>query len=221
MRTAIVVHGGWHQPQHWDQFRRALQGRGISTVVPDLHELEDPFAGLQDVIDAQSEPPVVIAHSMGGLFASGLERVGHALYVNAFLMDRDETPAIWMERFTTELGGPGYDLPLSVAEDGSTTVAPAAAASAALFGTCSADVIAEAVALLRAEPATAFTRPPPDGAWRRVPSTYVRSTADRVVWRGAAERYAERCGEVVEIPGDHSPYLSQPKLLLDLVERVA
>jgi pimeloyl-ACP methyl ester carboxylesterase len=55
-------------------------------------------------------------------------------------------------------------------------------------------------------------------AWRSKPSWYLVATDDRMIPPPAQRAMAERAGaQVVEVPGSHSVYLSQPQAVVDLI----
>ena len=54
-------------------------------------------------------------------------------------------------------------------------------------------------------------------AWHDVPSTYVVCTEDRAVGVGLQRVLAQRCTRSIEWPTSHSPFLSRPELVADLL----
>ena len=54
-------------------------------------------------------------------------------------------------------------------------------------------------------------------AWRATPSTYVVTTGDQGVHPDLQRILARRCTTAVEWPTGHSPFLSRPDLLADLL----
>jgi pimeloyl-ACP methyl ester carboxylesterase len=59
-------------------------------------------------------------------------------------------------------------------------------------------------------------------AWRSKPSWYLVATDDRMIPPPAQRAMSERAGAtVVEAPGSHSIYVSQPRTTADLIERAA
>ena len=62
---------------------------------------------------------------------------------------------------------------------------------------------------------------PEERAWQVVPSTYVVCTEDAALLAPGQRVYASHMSEVVEWPTSHSPFLSRPELVADLLERLA
>ena len=59
-------------------------------------------------------------------------------------------------------------------------------------------------------------------AWRTIPTTYVVCAEDRMIHPDTQREMAAAAGaEVVEWPSSHSPFLSHPDLVADLVARRA
>jgi Alpha/beta hydrolase family len=58
-------------------------------------------------------------------------------------------------------------------------------------------------------------------AWRPIPSYYVVCANDLTIHPGLQRILAERCTESVEWPTGHSPFLSQPSLVVDLLVDLA
>ena len=57
-------------------------------------------------------------------------------------------------------------------------------------------------------------------AWRAKPSWYLVTTEDRMIPPPAQRAMSERAGStVVEVPGSHSVYLSEPTVVADLIEQ--
>jgi Alpha/beta hydrolase family len=92
-------------------------------------------------------------------------------------------------------------------------------AAEVLYHDCDAATTLEACARLRPQGQRPMTDPCPLAAWPHVDTTYVLSAGDRMVstdWSrsvGAPRANAE----LVEMPGDHSPMLSRPRELADLL----
>ena len=59
-------------------------------------------------------------------------------------------------------------------------------------------------------------------AWRSKPSWYLVATDDRMIPPPAQRAMSERAGAtVVEAPGSHSIYVSQPRATADLIKHAA
>ncbi|ANN20697.1 hypothetical protein SD37_37320 [Amycolatopsis orientalis] len=218
MRPLIVLHGSWHQPAHFDDVVGRLRQVGVEVTVPDLGGL--PVAEttriVQDLVDEASEPPVVLAHSYGGLTASGLQGISHLIYLAAIVSGPGETAQYWIERATEETGREPESVALTVDEAGLTHL-DLSTVRESLYADCTDPVAERAMALLRPEPVTIFDESPEGTAWKDTPTTYIACTEDRAIVPDVFAHYAARCETTVTWRSGHSPYLSRPVELATLV----
>ncbi|MDO0929901.1 alpha/beta hydrolase [Streptomyces sp. TG1A-8] len=217
----IALHGSWHQPAHFADLTSRLTSLGIDVLAPDLDKdsLPDRIAAAQQAIDSCPEPPLVLAHSFGGLVAGSLTGVRHIIYLASYVLDPGETAVDVAVRAIEQTGTPDPLLTvMTPGPDGHTHVAPENARET-FFADCSAEV---------AEAATQLLRPERDdiGQWtptwvnREVTrSTYVQCEQDRALRPEIQEQFAARCNETLAWPTSHSAYLSRPDLVLDLIRR--
>ena len=105
-------------------------------------------------------------------------------------------------------------------QDGASTIDPDGAVEL-FYGHCSPDAAAAAIARLgpqrMANLGEAVTRAP----WRSVPSTYAICTDDQAVHPGLQQILTARASASVSWPTDHSPFLSCPDAVVDLVATIA
>ena len=79
------------------------------------------------------------------------------------------------------------------------------------------EVAARARTTLRSQAMMSFIEAPPRVAWRQTPSTFVIGRYDRVFNRKLMEEMASRAATVIEWDTSHSPMLSRPDLVVDLL----
>ncbi len=213
-----MLHGAWHQPAHFDDLAGRLRRQGVELTAPDLggRSLAEGTALVQGAVDRAAEPPVVLAHSLGAVTATGLRGVAHLLFLAGFVFDEGESPQDWIARVAEQTGRPAAPLPLEVDDDGLTRLDPAGAREG-LFADCDDDVADRAVGLLRPEPGAIFAAAPAHAAWRDVPSTYVAARDDRAIVPEMVAAFAARCTTTVTWPTSHSAYLSRPDDVVALV----
>lgn len=218
MRPLIILHGAWHQPAHYDDIAERFRAAEVHVEVPDLSglSLADTTGRVQTLVDAAAQPPVVLAHSFGGLTACGVTGASHLVFLTGFVLDVGETPQGWIERIARETGRPGAPLAMTVDPDGRGVLDPEQAV-AGLYADCSPEVAGRAVGLLRPEPLSIFTESPSRASWRDTPSTCVAGSHDRAIAPEMVAAFGERCGTVVTLPTSHSPYLSRPDEVAGLV----
>ena len=56
-------------------------------------------------------------------------------------------------------------------------------------------------------------------AWRQAPSTYIICTNDKAIDQGAQRAMALHADEVIEWDTDHSPFLTRPADIADLLAK--
>jgi pimeloyl-ACP methyl ester carboxylesterase len=217
--TYALVHGGWHGGWCWQFVQAELESRGHGSVAPDL-PITDPRAGAQAYADAvlaalPAEEVVLVAHSLGGLVAplvAAAAPVRKVVYLAAMLPEPGRSVddrARAGQRMTRRGIGRGQ----TANDDGSTSFRPDAALEL-LYPDSPPKRAAWAVARLRPQHWTVTAEPSPVPAGVAPPATYVLCSEDRIIdanWARAA------VPDLVELPGDHSPFLSRPAELADLL----
>jgi hypothetical protein len=206
--------------------RRILEERGWTTVAVDLptvHAADKAALGLaadagavRSAIDAVDGDVVVVAHSYGGVPATqgaGAANVTHIVFISAFVLDIGESlvaagggqPDWWDVRGSLVAAGTSARPPqgLFFAD------LPAAGADAA-------------AARLSTQSARAYHDEVTAAAWRGRPTTYVITEQDAIFPARAQEALADGAGSgTVRLPTSHSPFLSQPRAVADIIGRAA
>jgi hypothetical protein len=101
-------------------------------------------------------------------------------------------------------------------EGGSTYVDPAMA-SAVFYGDADPDTAAALVANLRPIAVDTAELAPVEPAWHTASTTYLVCTNDQALPPASQRMMAQRAAQVEEWPTDHSPFISRPKPLADLI----
>jgi len=240
--SVVLVHGAFHGGWCWTKVVDGLTAEGIEVVAVDLpgHGVGDtrPIGGLhgdaaavREVLHETPGPIVLVGHSYGGAViteaaAGGLggtdgPDVAHLVYLAAVVPDVGEG-----------IGDAAADVP---PDDGEFTITgafvPTDNGSAVrvadefvreiFYHDCSDADVAFAQERLSAQTTESFADTLEGAAWRDIPSTYVLCTDDRTVPPPVQQANAARTGAVVELPTSHSPFFSQPQLVVDLLARIA
>ena len=232
--TVILVHGAWHGAWCWERVVPELTARGIDTVAVDLpgHGASpEPFgdmygdaASVRRAIDAVDGPVVLCGHSYGGIViteaATGHPAVQHLVYLTAFQAEIGESA---MASVPTPPDGEPSDLAAAVrfSDDGAVATVDPDLATAAFYHDCTPDDAARAVARLGAQPTVTFSQAVTAAAWHDIPSTYVVCTDDRAIATSLQRALGARATHTEDWPTSHSPFLSRPALVVDLLERLA
>jgi pimeloyl-ACP methyl ester carboxylesterase len=168
-------------------------------------------AAVEAAIDDLTGPVVLCGHSYGGMVISRVEAksVSRLVYVCAFM------PLEGQSLFTTAEGLPP---PWIQMLDGGLTQPDPARAADLFYNDCELEVREWAKGMLRPQSSAAQLEPLARPAWRRVPSTYVVCVNDMAL-PAAVQRnmFASRATEVVELQASHSPFLSQPEAVAELL----
>lgn len=228
--TVILVHGAWHGGWCWDPVIERLSAAAVPAVALDLPGHGEDTRPLTDLhghgdavraaLDAVATPVVLVGHSYGGAAitdAGTHAAVRHLVYVSAFCIDAHESVMV-----NDAGGGAGDELAAGMrfADDGTVTVDPEIAASA-FFDDCDEAAARAAVARLGPELVAGFGQTPRTVAWRERPSTYTVCTGDRALTTELQRGLAARCTDSVDWPTSHSPFLSRPDLVADLLVDLA
>jgi pimeloyl-ACP methyl ester carboxylesterase len=225
--TLVFVHGAWHRPWCWTPVRQILGERGWTTVAPELptvHAADKAKLGMmadadavRAAVDAVDGDTVVVAHSYGGVPATqgaDAENVVHIVYIAAFVLDIGESL----------VGGNGGVYPdwWNVMGD---VVAPGNAdrpPQTLFYGDLPPAEADAAAAQLTTQILRAYETEVTATAWRGRPTTYLVTERDAIFPVEPQEALAGRAGSsTVRLATSHSPFLSQPGAVADIIERSA
>jgi pimeloyl-ACP methyl ester carboxylesterase len=168
-------------------------------------------------IDATDGDVVVVAHSYGGVpttQGADADSVTHIVYISAFVLDVGES-------LFAATGGVQPDW--WNVKDGLATAGSDARPAQGLFYADSQAAEADAAAArLTSQAVRAYHDEVTSTSWRGRPTTYVITEQDAIFPVVAQEALAARAGsKTVRIATSHSPFLSQPGTVADIIERAA
>jgi pimeloyl-ACP methyl ester carboxylesterase len=218
IRNVALVHGGFVDGSGWKGVYDLLRDEGynVSVVQNPTLSLEDDVAVTNRVLSAQDGPTVLVGHSYGGAVISEAgthENVAALVYITAFAPDKGES----VNSLIAD-PPPGAPVPpILPPQDG--------------FLFLDSDKFPEAFAgdLPRKEAEFMADSQVPwgldalggvitDPAWRTKPSWYLLVTDDRMIPLPAQRMMSERAGAtVVEVPGSHAIYVSNPAAVASLI----
>jgi pimeloyl-ACP methyl ester carboxylesterase len=232
--TLVLVHGAWHGAWCWDPVLPGLAASGIPTVAVDLPghgasvaplgDLASDAAALRASIDAVGGPVIVVAHSYGGAVASvgaaGCPAVRHLVFVAAFpLAPGESCTSAAIGEVPSGAGESSLRGVLRPSSEGMITLDPEAAVTA-LYNECSASAAAWAASRLGPQARAELEGTAPEAAWEEIPSTYVVCTRDRAVAPALQRVLAARCTTTIELATDHSPFLSRPTEMVEILAAI-
>ncbi len=220
--TVVLVHGGFVDGSGWQGVYGHLKSDGFNVAVVQhpTTSLKGDVAATNMVIDAQSEPVILVGHSYGGAViteAGTNPNVVALVYIAGFAPDAGES-------VNTLIANPPPDAPVPPIlppRDGFLLLDREKfhASFAGDVGDDQAAFMADSQVPWGVEAlAGAITEP----AWRSKPSWYLVTTEDRMIPPPAQREMSARAGStVVEIAASHSVYVSQPKAVAELIEKAA
>jgi len=222
VRNVVLVHGGFVDGSGWRGVYDLLTADGfsVSVVQNQTLSLEMDVDTTHQVLDQQDGPSILVGHSYGGVViteAGRHERVAGLVYIAAFAPDSGES-------VNTLIADPPPGAPVP-------PILPPV--DGLLFldrekfaHSFAADLPAEDAAFMADSQVpwgvAALEGTVTEPAWRAKPSWYLVATDDRMIPPPAQRAMSERAGAtVVEAPGSHSIYVSQPRVTADLIKQAA
>jgi pimeloyl-ACP methyl ester carboxylesterase len=168
---------------------------------------------------AGEDVELLVGHSIAGTFlplAAALVRPRLTVFLCAMVPVAGQSLADQQAADPSMVCFP-YDM---IMDEQGRTLAPPDVARALYYSDCSDDVVAAAVARLRPQAGTIRSSVFPEDGWPHISAAYVICTEDPVVSPEWSRRVArDRLGvEPLELPGGHSPMLSRPHQLAELLD---
>lgn len=172
---------------------------------------------------------VLVGHSYGGAViteAGTHPAVARLVFLCAMALDEGESSmsaAVDLPGVAdiSHEGRPDLGGGMHISDDGFITIEETVAA-AALFNRCDRDTTAWALARLGPQPMVTLQQSPDAVSWREKPATYVVCSDDQIVHPELQRVMAKRCANAaLEWDSDHSPFLSHPRLVVDLLASLA
>jgi pimeloyl-ACP methyl ester carboxylesterase len=224
----VLVHGSFHGAWCWQHLTPYLEQRGHQVIAPNLPgsgedpappenaDLDSYATRIAGVIDGLAGRVVLVGHSMGGIVSSQVaERRPHRLaavvYVNGLLFRACEN----LVGFLDEHAHLGVE----------TATFPHEAAADVFYNTSPRELAAWAAARLRPQRMQVYRdalelTPERYGC---VPRFYVEGLRDNAVSLAYQRAMTGRtlCQRVFTLDCDHSPFLSEPAALADILDEVA
>lgn len=218
--TFALVHGAWHGAWAWDELKKLLEVRGHHVIAPDL-PCEDVDAGAAEYASVvrgslgERADAIVVGHSLGGMTIPLVDARMH-VYLCAYVPQPDRA---LIER-GADAFGPGFadsvvrdDLKRSWWPD------PAAAAHDLQYPPGSIALASR----LRRQARKPIIEPSPVAAIPTTPSAYIVCKDDYAIppaWQRRVAR-EELAVSPIELQCGHSPMLTRPRELTEILERLA
>jgi len=243
----VLVHGAWHVPEHYSDFIRQPQQAGFEVLCPRLPTCDETARRDADMYsDAEavrrqvlsliddSRDVIMLLHSYGG--AAGTEAVKrlsaseratqglqggvvHLIYMCGFMLQAGES-----------VGGASLPRPVPdpvEIDDATGTTFLCEPPVQLFYADVKPDRAKKMEALLVRQSGSAMTDAVTYPAWQHIPTTYLRTQDDRVLFPDWQERQIEAVRHagasltVETFKSSHSPFLSMPGEMVTAVERAA
>lgn len=229
-RTFVLVHGAWCGDWIFSDLKPCLEQRGLRYVGTNLPtcaatdasvSAHDDAQYLRDLIDRIDGPVVLVGKSYGGAIISGAgadsPSVVHLVYIAAVMPEAGEP----FHRTVRGAFTPEFAQGIGRLPDGRLTMDLEVGARYAFSQASerSRDLWrreARPMSIGR-DPSVAFDRV----AWDAVPSTYVVCSQDEAIDPAAQRAWATRASHTIEAPFDHTPGVSQPDAVADILNSIS
>ena len=226
--TFGLVHGAWHGAWCWERLVPELGARGHRTVVVDL-PCEDPEAGLTRYAEltadalGSADDVVLVGHSLCASaipLVARLRPVEHLVFLCALLPEPGKSAT---DRYASEdVFVDGFRGQTATREDGASYWPDPEVVIRCFFHDCTPEDAAWAAAMLRPQSAAPRQEPWPDDPLPDVERTSILCRDEQCIrpeWSRTVSR--ELLGvEAIELEGGHSPFLSRPAELADVLARL-
>lgn len=233
--TYVLVHGAWQAPYVWDAVRNDLTSRGNKVIVVELpghgndatptHTLSlDVYRDkvIKELSTIEGKV-ILVGHSMGGMVVTEVSekipaKISKLVYIGAFVPQSGQA-LVDITDPESQLGGsliPSQDqLTIDVNQEH-------------LVGLFIPDGSEQAKQSVldhyRAEPAIPFTNKVTitKEYFGSVEKVYIKTLRDIVISPGLQNKMIEAAGirTVYEVDASHSPFLSQPKQVAELLQKI-
>ena len=221
--NVVLVHGAWADGSGWEGVYRALRKKGfsVSVVQQPTISLSGDVEATKRVIATQNGPVILVGHSYGGaiITEAGTDpKVVALVYIAGWIPDTGESVnSLIQDQIPPSAPAP----PILPPQDGFLLLDrakfPAAFAGdvdperAAFMADAQLPWGLEAVGATISEP-----------AWKTKPSWSLVASEDRMIPPVAQRFMSNRAGAtVVEVPGSHAVFVSQPEAVADLIVQAA
>jgi pimeloyl-ACP methyl ester carboxylesterase len=237
MASFLLIHGAWHGGWCWRRVKPLLESKGHKAIAPDLPGHGDdktPTASVTlksytdricETAGAQSEPVILVGHSMGGVAITQAaedcpEKIRALVYMCAFLPRNGDSLTTWASQDFESQVNPSS---LEIGPDG-TTIFKHECAREAFYLQCCDEEVAFAQARLVPQSPAPLSTPVRTTArrWGRIPRYYIECARDRAITLKLqrAMQKESSCRQTLLIDTDHSPFFSKPQELADIFHTI-
>ena len=227
MSTYLFVHGSWHGGWCWDKITSLLKSQGHTAISPDLPSHGNDKTPIQEVtlelytdcvcnvLDSQTEPVILVGHSMGGLIISQVaeyrpEKIRKLVYLTAFMLKNGEsTLQVVMQDVDSLLVKN-----LVMSDDQMSSNVKKDMIKEVFYHDCTEEDFSNAISLLVPQSSVPLGTPISltDEKFGQIPKVYIECLDDRVITPSVQKKmYTDyNCEQIITINSSHSPFFSFP-----------
>lgn len=239
-KTYLLVHGAAHGAWAWKKVVPLLQAQGHKVFSIDLPShgidktpaekvtLADYVRKVVDVANAQPGAVILVGHSSGGVtIAQAAERLGvgkveQLIFLDAFLPQNGESVFSLAAKFLPPSNTKDdFTDTFIFSADGATFSLDTAKVDHFLYHDCSKQDILFAKANLSKQPVAPFATPVAvsEAVYGAIPKYYIICSRAR---NGNMTQMSKNVAmkKIVTLPTSHSPFFSQPEVLVDLITNI-
>lgn len=230
MTTFVLIHGAWHGGWCWEKVVPLLQKEGHTVVAPDLPGHGDDTTPISEislqtyadrvceVVNAQSEPVILVGHSLGGIsITQAAEQcpgnIQKLVYLTAILLPN----GVARMGYGSDIKGSLVSPNMVMAEDKTFVTIKDEAVKPAFYQDCSAEDVARAKSLIRPVPMAGFVTPVSytEENFGRIPRVYIECLQDRAIPIELQRRMTRETPveQVISMDTGHSPFFAAPEEL--------
>jgi pimeloyl-ACP methyl ester carboxylesterase len=220
--SIVLIHGGFVDGSGWEAVYNILKRDGYSVSIAQhpTTSLADDVAYVRRLVAEQEGPVLLVGHSYGGVVtteAGNDPKVKGLVYIAAFAPDKGESVESLIKNPV-----PGAPVPpILPPKDGFLLLD-----QAKFTASFAADVDEQKAAFMAASQVpwgmAALTGAVSQASWKSRPSWYLVAKDDKMIPPPAQRAMSQRAGStVVEVPGSHSVYISQPEAVAELIRKAA
>lgn len=215
--SVVLVHGAWADGSSWSRVIAPLAGDGhpVAAAPLPLTSFADDVAALDRTLERASGPVVLVGHAYAGavIAATASDKIKALVYVAALAPDEGETVADVFYR-----GQPHPQAPKLAPDAHGQIYLPDAAFRAAFAQNASAPDLAVLAAVQRPISPACITVPVGRPRWKDLSSWSLVAEQDRMIVQDNQRFMAARMNARVRAhPVDHTPLVTAPALVLDLI----
>ena len=230
MSTYVLIHGAYHGAWCWDKVVPLLEAAGHKVVAPDLPShgqdktsvaevtLDSYAKRACEVAAAQSEPVILVGHSMGGRVITQAaeycpDNIETLVYLTANLLKN----GVYLAPVSPKRSAADRVASATLSDDGVYRTANLGMVGQVYYNDCSDEDVERAKALLCEQAAIPSDTPmqTTDANFGRVPRVYIECLRDNAIPIDAqrAMYAALPCKKVLTLDTSHSPFFSAPEEL--------